>query len=123
MVTMAKNRMAATIDLDLAQRAERKLRRYGTSVNGVLAAIASRRRLRNAPLLPVPTEFPKTIDFTVQGRDFTADVKADPWGGFTAQVRGREDCFTEADTIPELEKALTEVVELMAFDKGEEVHE
>lgn len=118
MVTMAKD-SRVTIDLELARRADRKLRRYGTSVNGLLASIASRRRLRNAPLLPVPTEFPETIDFTVQGQNFTADVKADPWGGFTAQVRGHDDCFTEADTIPELKKALVEVVEAVAFDMAD----
>lgn len=119
----AQDTGTATLDLDLARRAERKLRRYGTSLNGVMAAIVSRRRLVNAPLLPVPADFPKTIDFTVQGRSFTADVRADPWGGFTAQVRGHEDCFTDGRTIDELRAALVEVVELMVFDMGEEVHE
>ena len=119
----AKDTGTATLDLDLARRAERKLRRYGTSLNGVMAAIVSRRRLANAPLLPVPTDFPKTIDFTVQGQSFTADVQADPWGGFTAQVRGHADCFTDGRTIDELKGALVEVVELMIFDMGDEVHE
>ena len=64
----------------------------------------------------MPTDFPKTIDFTVQGRGFTADVQADPWGGFTAQVRGHDDCFTDGRTIDELRAALVEVVELMVFD-------
>ena len=109
----------ATLDLDLARRAERKLRRYGTSLNGVMAAIVSRRHLVNAPLLPVPTDFPKTIDFTVQGQSFTADVQADPWGGFTAQVRGHADCFTDGQTIDELKGALVEVVEAVVFDMAD----
>ena len=43
---------AATIDLDLAQRAERKLNRYNMDLNGVLAFIVAVRGLpdlRNAP--------------------------------------------------------------------------
>ncbi len=115
----AKDTETATLDLDLARRAERKLRRYGTSLNGVMAAIVSRRHLNNAPLLPVPTDFPKTIDFSVQGQSFTADVQADPWGGFTAQVRGRDDCYTDGRTIAELRKALVEVVEAVVFDMAD----
>ena len=85
----------ATLDLDLAQRAERKLRRYGTDLNGVLAFIVAVRGLpdlRNAP---------QTMDFTTHGQTFTADVTPDPDGGYCATVRGHDDCFTEADTLPE----------------------
>ena len=37
------------------------------------------------------------MDFTVRGQTFTADVAPDPDGGSCATVRGRGDCFTEAD--------------------------
>lgn len=106
-------RAVTTLDLDLAQRAERKLRRYGTDLNGVLAYIVAARGLpdlRNAP---------QTIDFTTHGRTFTADVTQDPDGGYCATVRGHENCFTEADTLPELRECLVEVTDLMLFDKGE----
>lgn len=82
-------------------------------LNGVLAFIVAARGLpdiRNAP---------QTVDFTARGQTFTADVKADPNGGYCATVRGRADCFTEADTLPELRKALAEVAELMIFGAGE----
>ena len=106
-------RAVTLLDLDLAQRAERKLRRYGTDLNGVLAYIVAARGLpdlRNAP---------QTIDFTTHGRTFTADVTQDPDGGYCATVRGHENCFTEADTLPELRECLVEVTDLMLFDKGE----
>ena len=103
----------ATLDLDLAQRAERKLRRYNTDLNGVLAYIVAVRGLpdlRNAP---------QTMDFTTHGRTFTADVTPDPDGGYCATVRGHDNCFTEADTLPELRKYLIEVTDLMLFGEGE----
>ncbi len=105
----------ATLDLDLAQRAERKLRRYGTDLNGVLAFIVAVRGLpdlRNAP---------QTMDFTTHGQTFTADVTPDPDGGYCATVRGHDNCFTEADTLPELRKYLVEVTEAMLFGMGEKV--
>ena len=100
---------AATLDLDLAQRAERKLNRYNMDLNGVLAFIVAVRGLpdlRNAP---------QAINFTVHGQTFTADVTPDPDGGYCATVRGRDNCFTEADTLPELRKYLVEVTEAMVF--------
>jgi hypothetical protein len=103
---------AATLDLDLAQRAERKLRRYGTDLNGVLALIVAVRGL------PDLRNTPQTMDFTTHGRTFTADVTPDPDGGYCATVRGHENCFTEADTLPELRKCLVEVTDLMLFDVG-----
>ena len=48
----ARPARAATINLDLAQRAERKLNRYNMDLNGVLAFIVAVRGLpdlRNAP--------------------------------------------------------------------------
>ena len=106
-------RRAATLDLDLAQRAERKLNRYNLDLNGVLALIVNVRGLpdglRNAP---------QTLDFTTHGQTFTEDVTPDPDGGSCATVRGHDDCFTEADTIPELRKYLIEVTDLMLFDEG-----
>ena len=102
----------ATLDLDLAQRAERKLRRYGTDLNGVLALIIA---VRGLPDLRKP---PQTMDFETHGQTFTADVTPDPDGGYCATVRGHENCFTEADTLPELRKCLVEVTDLMLFDVG-----
>lgn len=104
-----------TLDLDLAQRAERKLNRYNMDLNGVLAFIVAVRGLpdlRNAP---------QAIDFTAHGQTFTADVTPDPNGGYCATVRGHDDCFTEADTLPELRKYLVEVTEAMVFGMGENV--
>lgn len=104
-----------TLDLDLAQRAERKLNRYNMDLNGVLAFIVAVRGLpdlRNAP---------QAIDFTAHGQTFTADVTPDPNGGYCATVRGHDDCFTEADTLPELRKYLVEVTEAMVFGMGEKV--
>jgi len=106
---------ATTLDLDLAQRAERKLNRYNMDLNGVLAFIVAVRGLpdlRNAP---------QTMDFTAQGQTFTADVTPDPDGGYCATVRGHNNCFTEADTLPELRKYLIEVTEAMVFGMGEKV--
>ena len=34
-------------------------------------------------------------------------------------LRRHENCFTEADTLPELRNALAEVTELMLFDSAE----
>ena len=104
-----------TLDLDLVQRAERKLNRYNMDLNGVLAFIVAVRGLpdlRNAP---------QTMDFTTHGQTFTADVTPDPDGGYCATVRGHDNCFTEADTLPELRKYLVEVTEAMVFGIGEKV--
>lgn len=101
---------AATIDIDLAQRAERKLSRYNLDLNGVLAYIVAVRGL------PDLRNTPQTMDFAVRGQTFTADVTPDPDGGYCATVRGHDNCFTEADTLPELERNLAEVAELMLFD-------
>lgn len=54
----------------------------------------------------------------MRGQTFTADVTPDPDGGSCATVRGRGDCFTEAETLPELRKGLAEVAELMVFGAG-----
>lgn len=111
----ARSARSATLDLDLAQRAERKLNRYNMDLNGILAFIVSVRGLpdlRNAP---------QTIDFTACGETFTADVTPDPDGGYCATVRGYDNCFTEADTLPELRKYLVEVTEAMVFGMGEKL--
>ena len=47
--------------------------------------------------LPDLRNAPQTMDFTMRGQTFTADVTPDPDGGSCATVRGRGDCFTEAD--------------------------
>ena len=106
---------ARTLDIDLVQRAERKLSRYNMDLNGVLAFIVAVRGLpdlRNAP---------QTMDFMTHGQTFTADVTTDPDGGYCATVRGHDNCFTEADTLPELRKYLIEVTDLMLFDEGGKV--
>ncbi len=103
----------ASLDIDLVQRAERKLNRYHMDLNGVLAFIVA------AHGLPDLRDAPSAIDFAVRGQTFTADVTPDPGGGYCATVRGHGDCFTEADTLPELRKGLAEVTELMLFDAGE----
>ena len=69
--------------------------------------------------LPDLRNAPQSMDFTVRGQTFTADVTPDPDGGFCATVRGHENCFTEADTLPDLRNALAEVTELMLFDCAE----
>lgn len=61
------------------------------------------------------------LGFSVNGRWFVADVKPDQDGGYCASVRGHEDCFAEGNSRDELRRALTEVVELMIFDGGEDV--
>ena len=60
--------------------------------------------------LPDLRNAPQTMDFTVRGQTFTADVTPDPDGGSCATVRGRGDGFTEADTLPELCKGHAEVI-------------
>jgi len=114
-IERARTVKAATLDLGLAQRAERKLNRYNMDLNGVLAFIVGVRGLpdlRNAP---------HVMYFTTHGQTFTADVTPDPDGGFCATVRGHDDCFTEADTLPDLRKYLVEVTDAMLFDEGEKV--
>lgn len=63
----------------------------------------------------------KTMDFTAHGQTLTADVTPDPSGGYCATVRGHDNCFTEADTLPELCKYLVEVTEAMVFGMGKKV--
>ena len=106
---------ATTLDLDLAQKAERKLNRYNMDLNGILAFIIAGRGL------PDLRYAPQVIDFTACGETFTADVTADPDGGYCATVRGYDNCFTEADTLPELRKYLVEVTEAIVFGMGEKV--
>lgn len=106
---------ATTLDLDLARRAERKLNRYNMDLNGLLSIIVTMRGLPDFPNVP------QTMDFTTHGQTFTADITPDPNGGYCATVRGHENCFTEADTLPELRKCLVEVTDLMLFDEGERV--
>lgn len=108
----------AGLDYGLARRAERKLRRYGTSLNGAFAAIINRRGMIDE----LRTE-PFSLDFTAQGRRFTADVTPDPMGGYTAKVQGYDNCFTEGDSMRELRNALVEVTEAIVFGLGARVAE
>ena len=101
---------ATTLDLSLAQRAERKLQRHNMDLNGVLAYIVS------AHGLPDLENAPRTVDFITHGQFFTADALPDPDGGWCATVRGHDNCFTEADTLSELRRNLVEVTDLMLFD-------
>jgi len=113
-----------TIDRRLAMRADRKLRRYGADLNGLLAFLVS---MRGNPLgkpIIFPTRHvvvPSVIEFDEQGEHFVADVTPDG-DSFFAQVRGLEGCFTCGDTEAELRKNLGEVTRLMHFDMGEVMH-
>lgn len=109
------------VDRSLARRAERKLHRYGTSLDDVFsAALTLVVSTRGMP--DVFSAVPSTIAFTTQGQNFIADVTPDPTGGYCAVVRGHDDCFTEGDTLEELRHALVEVTNLMVFDKADKVY-
>lgn len=108
------------LDVGLVQRAERKFRRYGTDLNGVLSVLVSARGFP-AALLSSRRVAP-VIEFEVQGERFTADVMPDS-GSYHAQVRGLPDCFTCGDTEAEIRKNLVEVVKLMHFGMGEAVND
>ena len=58
---MATLERTFTIDRDLARRANRKLRRYGTDLNGLLSIVVSSRGL---PFLPEPL----SLEFVVDGQ-------------------------------------------------------
>ena len=105
------------IDRNLARRAETKFRRYGTSIEGVLAVLVS---LHGMPkeLRPSPPPVPSVIEFDAQGEHFVADVTPDE-DRYFAQVRGYPGCFTEGGNEEELRKYLVEVTELVVFDMGE----
>ena len=108
-----------TIDRDLARRADRKLHRYGMSLDDAIADtllfIVSKRGnpWRGAVVPPV-------VEFDTQGRHFVADVKPDG-DSYFAQVRGFPGCFTCGDSLPELRRNLVEVTELVVFDMGKQV--
>lgn len=106
----------STLDRALFRRAERKCRRYGTDVNGILSVLVS---IRGMPeqLRPVPS----VIEFDVHGRHFVADITPDG-GRYCAVVRGHPDCFTEGGSEAELRKYLAEVAELVLFDKPDAVY-
>lgn len=115
-----------TLDCDLAKRADRKLHRYGMSLDDAIANtlvfIVSKRgnplQGGDNPLLGVVV--PPVIEFNAQGRRFVADVKPDG-DGYFAQVRDCPGCFTCGDNLAELRKNLVEVTELAVFDMGEPV--
>ncbi len=106
-----------TLDRDLARRADRKLHRYGMSLDDAVAHtlvfIVSKRGnpLQGAAVPPV-------IEFDAQGQHFVADVKPDG-DSYSAQVRDCPECFTCGDNLAELRKNLVEVTKLMYFDMGE----
>ena len=105
-----------TFDRDLLRRANIKLRRYGTDVDGVLSIIVSMRGLP-AVLRPVPP----VIEFEVQGERFVADVTPDG-GSYSAQVRGYPECYTCGDNEAELRRNLVEAAELSIFDIADKVY-
>ena len=67
--------------------------------------------------LPDLRNAPQTMDFTMRGQTFTADVTPDPDGGSCATVRGRGDGFTGADPAGTAQ-GHAEVAELMVFGAG-----
>ena len=111
------------IDHRLAMRADRKLRRYGADLNGLLAFLVTTRGNPLGKPIVFPTQHavvPSVIEFDEQGEHFVADVTPDG-DSYFAQVRGLEGCFTCGDTEAEIRKNLGEVTRLMHFDMGEAV--
>ena len=108
-----------TLDRDLALRADRKLHRYGMSLDDALERmlifVVSTRG--NPWQSEVRRSVPPVIEFEVGGERFVADVMPDG-DSFHAQVRNHPECFTCGDDEAELRKNLVEVTELMCFDLG-----
>ena len=107
---------APVCDTGLARRADRRLRRYGTDLNGVLSILVS---IRHIPSELRPA-VPSSLSFVTQGHRFVADVTPDG-DRYCAVVRGHPECFTEGGNEVELRKYLVEVTDAMLFGLGEKV--
>ena len=112
-----------TIDRNLARRAERKLHRYGMSLDDAFAkTLVFVVSTHGNPLGDAKRAMPAGREIDTQGQRFVADVTPAPSGGYCAVVPGHDDCFTEGDTLEELRQALVEVTNLMVFDKADKVY-
>ena len=114
-----------TIDRRLIARADRKLRRYGADLNGLLAFLVAMRGNPFKKPITFPLRrpsVPSVIEFDEQGKHFVADITPDE-DRYFAQVRGYPGCFTEGGDEEELRKYLGEVTRLVVFDMGEPVND
>ena len=109
-----------TFDRDLVRRADRKLHRFGVTLDDAM----SRALLYIVTSRGVPEQFrpvPSVIEFDAQGEHFVADVTQED-GGYSAQVRNHPECYTCGDNEAELRKNLVEAAELAIFDIADEVY-
>lgn len=113
MKTLERHR---ALDRDLLRREDRKFRRYGTDLNGVLSVLVSIRGLPSE-LRPVPS----VIEFDAQGEHFVADVTPDG-DSYSAQVRNHPECYTCGDSEAELRRNLVEAADLAIFDIADKVY-
>lgn len=108
-----------TLDRDLVRRADRKLHRYGMSLDDALErtlvfVVSTRGNPWGETVRPVPS----VIEFDTQGEHFVADVTQDG-DRYIAEVRGHPECFTEGGNEAELRQYLVEVTDGMLFGLGE----
>ena len=110
-----------TLDRDLAKRADRKLRRYGMSLDDALAkTLMFVVSTRGNPWGSAVRTVPSVIEFDTQGEHFVADVTQEG-DRYLAEVRGHPECFTEGGNEAELRRYLVEVTDGMLFGLGEKV--
>ena len=110
-----------TLDRDLARRADRKLHRYGMSLDDALAkTLVFVVSTRGNPWGNTASAMPSVIEFDTQGEHFVADVTQEG-DRYLAEVRGHPECFTEGGNEAELRKYLIEVTDGMLFGLGEKV--
>ena len=110
-----------TLDRDLARRADRKLHRYGMSLDDALAkTLVFVVSTRGNPWGGTVSAMPSVIEFDTQGEHFVADVTQEG-DRYLAEVRGHPECFTEGGNEAELRRYLVEVTDGMLFGLGEKV--
>lgn len=110
-----------TLDRDLCRRADRKLRRYGMSLDDALAkTLVLIVSTRGNPWGNATSDVPSVIEFDTQGEHFIADVTQEG-DRYLAEVRGHPECFTEGGNEAELRRYLVEVTDGMLFGLGEKV--
>ena len=119
--TMQTLERTFTIDRDLARRADRKLHRYGMSLDDALAkTLVFVVSTRGNPWGETVRPMPSVIEFDTQGEHFVADVTREG-NRYLAEVRGHPECFTEGGNEAELRQYLVEVTDGMLFGLGEKV--
>jgi len=110
-----------TLDRDLCRRADRKLHRYGMSLDDALAkTLVLIVSTRGNPWGNATSDVPSVIEFDTQGEHFIADVTQEG-DRYLAEVRGHPECFTEGGNEAELRRYLVEVTDGMLFGLGEKV--